>query len=237
MNWGLLRRLTLFAAFICLSGLGTAAWAEELRTMDYVVFKEGQVHVVREGESTILEKPLELTQQLTVLTNGTIKVAGGQEKKLPPGRKLTLDGFWLNDDGMLAQFPPHYVLKDRVAYFVKEGIFKKLDHEVVFSTGNRLEPDGTVLTTSGKMIRLQDGQGLTAEGASLPALDHIMMIQGKLVLQKDGSIIGLPAGVMGMSDGTKVTPTGLVTLTSGEEFVLKDGQRLTVPGAAMPPIE
>lgn len=204
--------------------------------MDYVFAKGGSVYLSTNNLSLLLEHDMTLTPQLTVLTNGTIKVRGAKDQKLIPGRKLTLDGFWFNEDGLLAHFPPHYIDKDRGLYFVDQGVYHRVDQEIVFNNGVHLRPDATVVSSEGKLIRLQDGQGVTMEGTSLPALDHIMVIKGKLVLQKDGSLIGLPAGVMGMSDGSKVTPQGLVTLRSGEQILLKEGERLTLPGTAMPEI-
>jgi hypothetical protein len=150
---------------------------------------------------------------------------------------VSLDGFWMNDDGMLVQFKPHYMMKDRGLMFVEDGIFTRVDHDVVFKNGTVLRTDGVVMTRDQRMIRLQDGQALTAEGKTLPALDQVMMSNGTLVLQKDGSIVALPAGrTMGMSDGTKVQGGGVIT-RSGEQVMLKEGQRLVLDGAAMREID
>ena len=75
---------------------------------------------------------------------------------------------------------------------------------------------------------------LTLNGDPIPALDHVTIADGKLVLQKDGSIVPLPVvSTMGMSDGTRVAGNGLITLSNGEQFMLSEGQRLTVEGAVM----
>lgn len=205
--------------------------------MAYVYNKGGQVFIVTNSLSHLLEKELALTPQLTVLTNAILKVSGAADRKLVEGRKLTLDGFWLGEDGLLSQFNEHYIMKDRVLFFVQEGVFNRVDREVIFPNGIRLRADATVLTPDGKVIRLQDGQGLSTAGKTLQAIDHVMFLGGKLVLQKDGSLIGLPAGVMGMSDGTKISASGLITTRSGAQFTLKEGQRMTLPGAAMAPVD
>jgi hypothetical protein len=124
-------------------------------------------------------------------------------------------------------------MKDGVIYFVKSGEMTRLEQDVTFANGNVLRLDG-ILASGIRLIRLQDGQQLGLMGEVIPALDHIMMVKGKLVLQKDGSIIPLPAiSIMGMSEGTRVTGGGLITTPSGEQLILSDGQRLTLDGAAM----
>jgi hypothetical protein len=236
MNRSFFGRIVLWSVLLGLAGLQPLSFAQEIRTMDYVALKDGKVVVFQKGEPKVLDHDLTLTPELTVLTNGNLHITGTKDVPLPPGRKLTLDGFWLGEDGMLASFGPHYIVKDRVLYFVREGQYQPVDQEVIFANGLHLRPDGTVLTPDQRVIRLQDGQGLTAAGTNLAALDHIMMINSKLVLQKDGSLISLPAGVMGMSDGTKVTPEGEVTPPGGAPFLLKNGQRVTVPGPIMPSV-
>jgi RNase P/RNase MRP subunit p29 len=124
-------------------------------------------------------------------------------------------------------------MKAGVPYVVKSGELTKLEENVIFPNGNVLRLEG-ILASRTRLIRLQDGQRLGLTGEVIPALDHIMMANGKLVLQKDGSIIPLPVvSSMGMSEGTRVTGSGLITTTTGEQFALSDGQRLTVDGAAM----
>jgi hypothetical protein len=65
-----------------------------------------------------------------------------------------------------------------------------------------------------------------------------MLINGKLVLEKDGSIVPLPfVSTMGMSDGTQVKRSGVIIQPSGEQITLREGQRFILPGAAMREIE
>jgi len=223
---------------LCAAGKACLLHAHALKTMDYVTMKDGRVYLIENNESAFLEQPLKLTPQLTVLTNGTIKIAGDGEEELNENRRVTLDGFWLNDDGTLVSFQPHYMIKDRVLYFVKSGVFKRVDQDVTFGNGIVLRTDGALLIPDGRLIRLQDGQMLTVTGQTIPALDQVMMIDGKLVLQKDGSIIPLPVrSTIGMSDGTTVTGNGLITRPTGEQFMLDQGQRLTLDGAAMSKIQ
>jgi hypothetical protein len=145
-----------------------------------------------------------------------------------------LDGFWLGQDGTLIYFKPHYLLKARTLLMVKSGLFDRVGRDVTFRNGSVLRTDGTLLTAYQRVIRLQDGQMLGLNGEAIPALDHVMMVDGRLVLQKDGSIIPLPpVSLIGMSEGTRVTGTGIIIKPNGEQITLADGQRLTLEGAAM----
>ena len=228
----------IFVVLLCVAGKACILHAQALKSMDYVTLKDGGVYLVENNESALLEKALELTPQLTVLTNGIIKITGDGEEELSEGRRVTSDGFWLNDDGTLVSFQPHYMMKDRGLYLVKSGVFKRVDQDVTFGNGTVLRTDGALLTPDGRLIRLQDGQMLTVTGQTIPALDQVMMIDGKLVLQKDGSIIPLPVrSTIGMSDGTTVTGNGLITRPTGQQFMLDQGQRLTLDGAAMSRIQ
>ena len=225
-------------ALFSFAGLGQVQYdvlqAQVLKTMDYLVMKGGEVVVVADGQPVRLNAEMALTPTLKVSTNGVLHVRG-KERMLRDGQKLTLDGFWLANDGMLIQVDDHYMLKDGKLNFVRDGKFTPVNQEVVFQNGTRLGTDGAVMTSRGGVVRLQDGQMLTPEGATLPALDHVMKKDGKIVLQKDGSILGLPpARLMVMSEGTKVKGDGTIVMREGKTFVLAEGQRLTLEGAVMP---
>ena len=132
---------------------------------------------------------------------------------------MSLDGFWMGEDGTLLVFKPHYLFKERMLFFVESGVLTKVDQDVTLKNGAVLCTDATLLTPSGRLVRLDDGYMLTANGDPISGLDHVAIADGKLVLQKDGSIIPLPVvSTIGMSDGTRVRGDGLVTWSSGYQF-------------------
>lgn len=211
--------------------------AQELKNLDYITLKSGEVLVVKGDVSEKLDKDLALPGGLSVSTNGIVKV-DGKEVELKDAQKLTLDGYWLGDDGLLVPFQDHYTLKDGKVYFVQNGMFKPVNEDVVFKNGIRLKTDGTINTSSGMVVRLQSGQMLSPDGEPLQAKDHVIMKDGKLQIQRDGAIVTLaPGTLMGMSDGTKVKSDGTIITHSGQTFVLKEGERLTLDGAAMPKLK
>jgi hypothetical protein len=220
------------ALFLLVSG-HCSAFAQELKNLDHITLKSGEVVVVKSDVPEKLEADLEIPGGVTVSTNGIVK-ADGKEIELKEGQKLTLDGYWLGDDGTLVLFPDHYTVRDGKVFLVKGGIFTSVDQEVVFKNGTRLKTDGNVNTTGGKVMRLQNGQSLTLEGQPLQEKDHVIMKDKKLLIQRDGGIVTIAPGVtMGMSDGTKVKSDGAITTLGGQTFTLKEGQRLTLDGATL----
>jgi hypothetical protein len=223
----------LASSAVCLAILPWVLQGQVLKNMDYLVMKGGQVQIVTNGQALRIDEEIVLTPALKITTNGVLRV-GTKEKMLREGQKLTLDGLWLANDGMLIQFEDHYMFRNGKLWFVQEGAFALVTHDVVFPNGTRLRTDGLVATSS-RLFRLQDGQMLTLEGASLPALDYVMKKDGKIVLQKDGSILAFPPSrLIIMSDGTQVRGDGTIVMQSGQTFVVEEGERLTLEGAAMP---
>ena len=203
--------------------------------MDYVTLTQGRVYLVTNQQPVLLKQELPIGPEFNVLTNGLIKLAGATYSRLTEGRKLTLDGFWWNEDRMLIPLRAHYLMKDRVLYFAQDGLLRPVQEPVPFSFGAQLRADGTVATPDQRVFRLQDGQSLSPEGNPLPALDHASVSGGRFVLQKDGSIIPLPAGsTISMTDGTLITGSGVITRPNGAPVQLREGQRVTLPGPAMP---
>jgi hypothetical protein len=186
--------------------------AQRLQTTEYVTLKNGRGFVVAGAQGAYLERALALTPELTVTTNGVIEIARHGKEQLTESKRLTLDGFWISSDGTLQAFKPHYLMKNGALYVVKSGVLARQEQDVAFANGNVLRLDG-FLASGTRLIRLQDGQRLDLNGEVIPALDHIMMVNGRLVLQKDGSIVPLASiSAIGMSEGTRVTGAGVITL-------------------------
>lgn len=223
--------LLLWLGFI---GTGILLRGQGLQTLDYVTLTAGRVYVVTNNLPVLLKAELTLNPEVKVMTNGVIQVSGLGQARLTEGRRLTFDAFWWNSDGLMVPLQPHYMMKDRALYFVKDGLLQPLSQDVAFPNGTQLRLDGTLLTRAQQFVRIQDGQMLSPDGQPLQAFDHVMVTGGRLVLQKDGSILNLPAGrVIGMSDSTRIDGSGVVTRLNGEQIVLREGQRLTLPGPAM----
>ena len=103
--------------------------------------------------------------------------------------------------------------------------------------GRQLGPDGTVVRPNGQRTRLLDGESLRMDGTRLPNLDTICLRDGKVVVQKDGSLLTLkPLQIMGMSDGSRLNANGTLLKADGKTIRLVEGEILVLPGTALPPL-
>ena len=81
------------------------------------------------------------------------------------------------------------------------------------------------------MKRLLDGQLLRLDGSAVASTDTVSLVNGKVVLFKDGGKTDLRRGqTMTMSDGTKVSGDGYLIRPNGPRTVLKEGETLKLPG-------
>lgn len=73
---------------------------------------------------------------------------------------------------------------------------------------------------------------LTQAEEHMSKKDHIMMKDGKMMVQKDGKVTMLE-GQMSLENGTTVKPDGTVTMKDGEMMVLKNGDAIDMMGMKM----
>jgi hypothetical protein len=71
--------------------------------------------------------------------------------------------------------------------------------------------------------------------APLPAraMDGVMMKDGKMMMMKDGQATAPMSTDMSMSDGTKVTTSGVVMMKNGTQEKLKNGEMMLMNGHVM----
>ncbi len=205
--------------------------AQESGGVERVTRKDGKVMIVKGGSSAPLEKEITLPHDIKVMTNGTFTVKGGKSRELKEGQVLNKDGTLLNTDGSIMPVMDHVTLKNGRVVLVKDGESATVDKELVLGNGTRVAPDGTVTAKDGRRTRLLDGQLLELGGAVLPAKDTITLQNGKVMVQKDGSMLSVqPGQTLMMSDGTKVFGDGTILLKDGKKVTLSEGQILTVEG-------
>jgi hypothetical protein len=65
------------------------------------------------------------------------------------------------------------------------------------------------------------------------AADGVIMKDGKMMMMKDGKATEPMPSDMPMSDGTMVTPSGVVKMKSGEEKQLQNGEMMLMNGHIM----
>jgi hypothetical protein len=207
------------------------AGAQELKTLDHLTVEKGVVIQVKGGQREPLKEAFALPDGSKVQTNGVLVFAGaGGERKLAEGRKLTMDGFYLNGE-LLVPLADHLLAQAGRAVIYRDGQPSPVSGEVVLGNGTRVQDNVMVVRPNGQRFRMQDGQQFTLTGTPLPAFDHIMNVGGRVLIQKEGSIIQVePRRTLVMNDGTRVTGAGEIATRDDRKFTLTDGQRLTLPG-------
>jgi hypothetical protein len=114
---------------------------------------------------------------------------------------------------------------------IKDGEAQRVSSEYKLGDGSIIQPDGTVRGSDRRLRRLLDGQIFKLDGSTLETTDTVTRIKGEIVLQKDGGRFTLrPTQVIAMSDGTKVSGDGTVTMPDGSRVSLKEGEILRIEG-------
>ena len=64
-------------------------------------------------------------------------------------------------------------------------------------------------------------------------MDGVMMMNGKMMMMKDGKPAGQMTKEMTMSNGTKVMADGSMMMKDGGKMMMKDGQMMMMDGKMM----
>jgi hypothetical protein len=200
--------------------------------VDGVTVKDDKTYAIRGDKTDALTTSLSFPDKVEINTNGMFKVADGKERKLETGQVLRPDGWLLNLDGSAQPVVDHLGMKEGRAYVVRDGQRAPLQKTMVFPNGMSVNPDGYGGNLPGARNRLLDGQLFRLDGTSIPGKDTVIMKNGRVVLQKDGSQISLaPVQVMIMSDGTQVRGDGYIQKRDGSTQQMREGQIVLVEGA------
>ena len=205
--------------------------AESHKTAERVMLKDGKLLSVEGGKTTPVKEAVYLPYEIKVTTNATFTVNKGKERHLKEGQVLDKEGMLTSPDGSVEPVIDHVAMKNGKLILVKDGESTPLDHDILFPDGSKLVTDGTLRTRDGRLKRVIDGELFKLDGEALSSRDTITLQKGKVVVQKDGSLLTLsPYQSIMMNDGTKAFGNGTVVMKDGSTVTLNDGQILTVEG-------
>ena len=199
--------------------------------VDSVTFKNNQTYSVRGGQQEVIADNLQFPHDVEVTTNDTFKVGKGPERKFEEGQVLLRDGWLLSPDGSFQPVMDHVMMKEGQVLVVHDGQAEKFTRTMSFPTKASIDPDGFYNYPDGRRTRLNDGEWFKLDGTPIPTKDAATLINGQVVMQKDGSRIILKlAQRMSMNDGTWVSGDGTIQPLNGPAYKLREGQTVLIVG-------
>ena len=221
--------LRVILAFLLLSGLwskvGAAAPPARL------LFKDGKVWALEGAKLAALTENVELPNNITVSTNGTFQVGKYSPRSFLEGQILGADGMLTSPNGRIEPVINHVALDAGKTVSSIDGGKSLVKQDLPLGADQRLTPDRVLLGGERGWMRVIDGLLFTSDGKVIPALDTISLQNGKVIVQKEGTRIGIePGRSIMMNEGTKVFGDGKVLKRDGTSTQLSEGQVLTIEG-------
>ena len=205
--------------------------AQSDNTADGVTMKDGKVYKILGEQLVELEDLVKLPFDVEVNTNGTFKVADGKERGLGEGQIIRSDGWLVGPDGSIQPVFDHVTMQAGRVMVVRDGQAAPLAETMTFPNNLVIQPDGMCTYTQGGTSRLQDGQLFRMDGAGVTAKDAATLKNGRVVVQRGGSLINLnPGQIMGMNDGGRVYGNGQVERRGGAPTQMREGQTVLFDG-------
>jgi hypothetical protein len=203
--------------------------------VDKVQFRDNKVFAWQNGAVVAAITEVALPFEILVQTNGVFTVKGGKERRLGEGEILGHDGMLLKPDGSILAVMDHVTMNRGQVLRSEDGEAAAPRDSIQLGDGTTLRPDRKIITPHGTASWLLDGELLQPEGGSLPARDTITMQNGRMMVQKDGSMLALdPARSITMNDGTKVMGDGTIISFQGERTTkLTEGQVFVIEGVVV----
>lgn len=212
------------------------SFAATTNAVDKVQFQGGQVRTWPGGKTLLAPDEAALPFEVVVKTNGTFTVQGGKRRSLLEGESIGKDGLLTKADGTTQPVVDHAAYQRGRLVVVKDGEAGAAPAPVKLADGTTIYPEGKVTSPGGASRRLLDGEVFRLQGGALPARDTITLQDGKVKVQKDGSLLTVePGRSIMMNNGTKVFGNGKVIQADGTETQLAEGQIFIIEGVVTRP--
>lgn len=224
------------------SGCGDAKSKKDRFIIDHVMYREGKLFIVKDGETSLLTNDITLSDKSKVLRTGQIIKANGSKMQLREGQRIALSGeelpdekpeegsnpdknyltmlrgrMWLVTDGKPALLKEDYNIKNKMIVKIDGLVAKSDGSKLMLKENDRLSLDGVLIALD---KRPQPGQ--------LPTEYYIMKLS-KMWVVKDGKPTKLEADVT-TTEGAKVLLDGTVVKKDKQRFTLKEGDKVDSKG-------
>ncbi len=203
--------------------------------LDGATIKGTQAYGIRGEQLDELTDVVKLPFEVEVNTNGTFKVSGGKERNLGEGQIIRRDGWIVYTDGTIRPVFDHVGMIAGKVTVVRDGQAQISTERMVFPNRLTIDPDGSCVYPDGNRSRLADGQLFRLDGTSIPPKDAVTFKNGRVVVQKSGTLIALDPALgsvqaMGMSDGSRVQGNGTIRRQDGTIIPLPEGKTVLFAG-------
>ncbi len=212
--------------------LAPSLLAQNSDSVDSVIFKDNKIFAIQGDRQEAITNNLKFPHDVEISTNGTFTVnQAKKERRFETGQILLRDGWLLSPDGSFQPVMDHVMMKEGGVLVVRDGQAGKLTETMSFPNNASIDPDGFYSYPDGRRTRLNDGEWFELDGTPIPTKDAATLINGQVVMQRDGSRIPLQSPQkMGMNDGTWVSWDGTIQPPSGPAYKLREGQTVLIVG-------
>ena len=198
---------------------------------DGVTVRDGKIYNIQGDQLVELTDVEKLPFDVEVSTNGTFKVADGKERTLGEGQIIRRDGWLVSPDGSVQPVFDHVAMQAGHVVVVRDGQAAPLATAMKFPNNLIVQPDGTCANSKSGYARLQDGQLFRIDGTGVMAKDAATFMNGRVVVQRGGSMIGLqPVQIMDMDDATRIYGDGRIEPRGGPTTKMREGQSVLFDG-------
>jgi hypothetical protein len=198
---------------------------------DGATVKDGKVYTIQGGQLVELTEAVKLPFDVEVNTNGIFKVGDGKERTLGEGQIIRRDGWLVSPDGSVQPVFDHVAMQAGHVVVVRDGQAAPLATAMTFPSKMVVQPDGSCSQSQSGYSRLQDGQLFRMDGTGIMAKDAATLMNGRVVVQRGGSMIGLQSvQIMDMDNATRIYGDGRIEPRGGPTTKMRKGQTVLFDG-------
>ncbi|MDB6055667.1 MAG: hypothetical protein JWN25_3190 [Verrucomicrobiales bacterium] len=148
---------------VIITGLSVAeANAENLAMFNGAIMRDGKMLIMKDGDTTPMEKDLIMSNGATVSKDGKVKLKGAKTTTLKEGQIVQMDGMIrLMKPGMERD---HVMVKDGKLVLVKDGKATIVEEDMTMSNGTVITKSGSYTTSDGKTLKLKDNEKMRMDG-------------------------------------------------------------------------
>jgi hypothetical protein len=224
------------------TGCGDTKTKKDRFILDHVHYKDGKIFIIKDAESSLLQKEIVLSDGSKILKTGHIIKPNGSKMQIREGQRIALTGEEMPDEKPEETTNPdkNYLtmLRGRM-WLVTEGKPSLLKEDYNIKGKMIVKLDGYVVKSDGGKMMLKENDRLSLDGILIPVdkrpqqgqlpTEYYIMKMAKMWVVKEGKPTKLEAPVATI-DGVKIMLDGTVVKKDKQRFTLKEGEKVDSKG-------